>query len=114
MSIQTTYMGLQLRSPIIVSACTLSEDLNNIKQMDAAGAGAIVLFSLFEEQIRWEETDHLEGMQIDTVATAEYMELIWQAKQNTSIPIIASLNGITPQGWIRYARLMEQAGADGI
>jgi dihydroorotate dehydrogenase (fumarate) len=114
MSIQTTYMGLQLRSPIVVSACSLAEDINNIVQMDAAGAGAIVLYSLFEEQIRREETDHLEGMQIDTVATAEYMELIWQAKQKTTIPIIGSLNGITPQGWIRYARLMEQAGADGI
>jgi dihydroorotate dehydrogenase (fumarate) len=107
-------MGLNLRSPIVVSACSLSEDINNIKRMDDAGAGAVVLFSLFEEQIRKEETDHLSGMQIDTVVTADYMELIWQAKQQTSIPIIASLNGITPQGWIRYAKLMEQAGADGI
>lgn len=114
MNLQTTYMGLPLRSPIVVSACSLSEDINNIVQMDSAGAGAIVLFSLFEEQIRKEEGDHLEGMQIDNLATAEYMELIWQAKQKTSIPIIASLNGTTPEGWIRYARLMEQAGADGI
>jgi dihydroorotate dehydrogenase (fumarate) len=114
MNLQTTYMGLPLRSPIVVSSCSLSEDINNIVQMDSAGAGAIVLFSLFEEQIRKEETDQLEGMQIDTLATAEYMELIWQAKQKTSVPIIASLNGTTPQGWIRYARLMEQAGADGI
>jgi dihydroorotate dehydrogenase (fumarate) len=114
MNLQTTYMGLPLRSPIVVSSCSLSQDINNIVQMDSAGAGAIVLFSLFEEQIRKEESDHLEGMQIDTLATAEYMELIWQAKHKTSIPIIASLNGTTPQGWIRYAKLMEQAGADGI
>lgn len=131
MKIHTTYMGLKLDSPIIVSACTLSNQLSNIVQMEDHGAGAVVLFSLFEEQIRREEARY-RGIMEDTtdafpeaqdffpdindysVGTFEYMELIQKAKEKVKIPIIASLNGISNSGWIDYSMMMEQAGADGI
>lgn len=124
-------MGLTLDSPIVVSACPLSEELGNIVQMEDAGAGAVVLFSLFEEQIRREQ-EKLAGIQMATtnvfaegldyfpnaeeygVGVEEYFNLIRQAKERVDIPIIASLNGITPEGWIDYAHQIEQAGADGL
>lgn len=124
-------MGLKLDSPIVVSACPLSEELGNIAQMEDAGAGAVVLFSLFEEQIRREQ-ERLANIQMATtnvfaegldyfpnadeysVGVEEYFNLIRQAKERVDIPIIASLNGITPEGWIDYARQIEQAGADGL
>jgi dihydroorotate dehydrogenase (fumarate) len=131
MDTRTTYMGLNLRSPLVVSACPLSEDVGNIVQMEDAGAGAVVLFSLFEEQIRKESAQYDAVMQSTShvfaeaadyfpdledyhVGTAQYLEIIRQAKERVDIPIIASLNGISPEGWIEYAAQMEQAGADGI
>lgn len=129
--LNTRYMGLELRSPIVVSACPLSASIDNIAHMEDAGAGAVVLFSLFEEQIR-KETELLEevsGATTDTFAEAadffpsvdayelgstRYLELIHNAKQRVDIPVIASLNGTSPAGWIDYAKQMEQAGADGI
>ncbi|MCB9315550.1 MAG: dihydroorotate dehydrogenase-like protein [Lewinellaceae bacterium] len=131
LDLSTTYMGLKLDSPIVVSACPLSEELGNIAQMEDAGAGAVVLFSLFEEQIRREQ-ERLANIQMATtnvfaegldyfptaedysVGVEEYFNLIRQAKERVDIPIIASLNGITPEGWIDYARQIEQAGADGL
>ncbi|MBK9339107.1 MAG: dihydroorotate dehydrogenase-like protein [Lewinellaceae bacterium] len=131
LNLNTRYMGLELNSPIVVSACPLSEDVGNIVQMEDAGAGAVVLFSLFEEQIRREQ-ERLTAIQMATTnvfaegldyfpATAEYgmgveqyLELIQKAKERVDIPIIASLNGITPEGWIEYAARIEQAGADGL
>jgi len=124
-------MGLALRSPIVVSACPLSEDVSNIAQMEDAGAGAVVLFSLFEEQIRREQ-ERMAAIQMATtnvfaegldyfpaageygVGVDEYLELIRKSKERVDIPIIASLNGITPEGWIEYAAQVEQAGADGL
>lgn len=131
MDLRTTYMGLPLRSPILVSACPLSENLDHILQMEDAGAGGVVLFSLFEEQIRKEEellgvvydqTSHVfaetSGYFPDLddyhVGTEAYLELIRKAKARVEIPLIASLNGISSEGWIDYARQMEQAGADGL
>ena len=131
MKLQTTYMGLNLNSPIIVSACTLSEQIDNIVRMEDNGAGAVVLFSLFEEQIRKEEarfknvvstttnsfaeaTDYFPDLEDFSVGTDEYLEHIRKAKQRVKIPIIGSLNGITNEGWIDYSSMMEQAGADGI
>lgn len=131
MDLKTRYMGLELRSPIVVSACTLSEEIDNILRMEDAGAGAVVLFSLFEEQIRQEEqqlervlattsnifaeaTDYFPAMDEYHVGTQQYLEHIRIAKERTNIPIIASLNGITPEGWINYAKEMEQAGADAL
>ncbi len=131
MNLQTTYMGLKLDSPIVVSACTLSEDISNIVKMEEAGAGAVVMFSLFEEQIKKDEaaleavshstsnmfaeaSDFFSGMDDFHVGPYEYLEKIRQAKARTSIPIIGSLNGITNEGWIEYASLIEQAGADAL
>lgn len=131
MNTQTRYMGLALKSPLVVSACPLSEDVSNIVQMEDAGAGAVVLFSLFEEQIRKEQalfeavkhsTSHVFAEAADYfpdlddyhVGTAQYLEIIRKAKERVNMPVIASLNGVTPEGWIDYARQMEQAGADAI
>jgi dihydroorotate dehydrogenase (fumarate) len=131
MKMQTSYMGLKLDSPIVVSACPLSEQLDNIVQMEDSGAGAVVLFSLFEEQIKKEEArfkgvistttnafaeaaDYFPDLEDYNVGTDEYLEHIRKAKERVKIPIIGSLNGITNEGWIDYSRQMEQAGADGI
>lgn len=131
MKVHTNYMGLDLDSPIVVSACTLSEQTDNIVKMEDHGAGAVVLFSLFEEQIRKEEArfkgvisettyafpealDFFPDLEDFNVGTDEYMENIRKAKERVNIPIIGSLNGITNEGWIDYSKLMEQAGADGI
>jgi dihydroorotate dehydrogenase (fumarate) len=131
MKIQSSYMGLQLDSPIVVSACTLSEQTDNIVKMEDNGAGAVVLFSLFEEQIRKEEArfkgvmsetsytfpealDYFPDLDDFNVGTDEYMENIRKAKERVNIPIIGSLNGITNEGWIDYSKQMEEAGADGI
>lgn len=131
MKLQTSYMGLKLNSPIVVSACTLSEKLDNILKMEDSGAGAVVMFSLFEEQIKREELQFTEVLNTTSNAFAEaadffpslddfnvgvdeYMEHLRKAKERTRIPIIGSLNGITNEGWIDYSRQMEQAGADAI
>lgn len=131
MNIQSTYMGLQLNSPIIVSACTLSEQTENIIKMEDSGAGAVVMSSLFEEQIKAEETrfkgvlstttnsfaeavDFFPDLDDFNVGTDEYLENIRKAKERVNIPIIGSLNGITNEGWIDYSRMMEQAGADAL
>lgn len=131
MNLDTTYMGLKLHSPIVVSASTLSEKTDNILQMEDSGAGAVVLFSLFEEQIRKETArfeaviratshvfaeaaDYFPDLESYHVGTAAYLETIRLVKERVHIPIIASLNGITPEGWIDYARQLEQAGADGL
>lgn len=131
MKIHANYMGLQLNSPILVSACTLSEQTDNIVKMEDNGAGAVVLFSLFEEQIKKEEArfknvmsgtsysfaealDYFPDLDDFNVGTDEYLENIRKAKERVKIPIIGSLNGITNEGWIDYSKQMEQAGADGI
>lgn len=127
----TTYMGLELNSPIVVSACTLSEKLDNILQMEDYGAGAVVMPSLFEEQIRKEEAvlnsvlnetthafaeamDYFPGLDEYNIGIHEYLENISKVKKRVKIPIIASLNGISNEGWVDYARQMQQAGADAI
>jgi dihydroorotate dehydrogenase (fumarate) len=131
MNLTSTYLGMELSSPIVVSACPLSESLDNIVRMQEHGAGAVVLFSLFEEQIRRENAlyqevmentagafaeaaDYFPGADEYQSGTAEYLELIRRAKNKVDMPIIASLNGTSPEGWIEYARQLEQAGADGI
>ncbi len=129
--LNTTYLGMKLRSPIVVSACTLSEEVDNIVRMEDAGAGAVVMFSMFEEQIRKEEmrmeaimqstnnvfaeaSDFFPDLDEYHVATAQYLETVRMAKERVNIPIIGSLNGITPKGWIDYAKQLEQAGADAL
>ena len=131
MKMHTSYMGFNLDSPIVVSACTLSEQTDNIVKMEDNGAGAVVLFSLFEEQIRKEEAvlkgvmsettyafaealDYFPDLDEFNVGTDDYLENIRKAKERVDIPIFGSLNGITNEGWVDYSKLMEQAGADGI
>ncbi len=131
MKLDATYMGLKLKSPIIVSACTLSEQIDNIIKMEDSGAGAVVMFSLFEEQIREEEAK-IKGVLSSTVynfpeaqdyfpdlddfnfGIDEYLENIRVAKERVHIPVIGSLNGFTSEGWIEYSKAIEQAGADAL
>ncbi len=127
----TTYLGLSLKSPIVASASPLCESIRNLRQLEDAGVAAAVLPSLFEEQLNLESSyvdsdlsrgaesypeslSFLPDLQTYNLGPDGYLELIRRAKQAVSIPIIASLNGITPGGWLRYASLMEQAGADAI
>ena len=131
MDLSTTYLGLKLRNPLVPSASPFTEDLANIKKMEDAGAGAIVMHSLFEEQLRADagELEHHLTHGTESFAEAltyfpqtsefklgpeEYLEQIRKAKQSVSIPIIASLNGSSKGGWIDYARQMQQAGADAL
>jgi dihydroorotate dehydrogenase (fumarate) len=124
----TTYLGLPLKHPVLASAGPLSRTLDGIRQLEDGGAAAIVLFSLFEEQIRLENaaTEHLIGVGAESFAEAldyfpavedyevgpePYLELIRRAREATAVPIIASLNGMTREGWVDYARKIEQAGA---
>jgi dihydroorotate dehydrogenase (fumarate) len=130
-NLQTNYLGLSLKSPIVVSASPLSENLDNLKAMERAGAGAVVLFSLFEEQIELEEmghkeyyTSHIEALPEELqdiarmtefkVGASGYIAHLYQAKKAVSMPVIASLNGYYSGGWVRYAKLLEAAGADAI
>ncbi len=130
-NLSTTYLGLKLKSPIVVSAGPLCKDLGNIKKMEDAGAGAIVLHSLFEEQINLESNELDQYLSQGSEVGAEasnmfpdmgnynmgpdaYLEHIRKAKAAVKVPVIASLNGMTNGGWIRYAKLMEEAGADAL
>ncbi|MEO8285205.1 MAG: dihydroorotate dehydrogenase-like protein [Chloroflexota bacterium] len=131
MDLSTTYMGMKLRTPLVPSASPLSESVDNIKQMEDAGAAAVVLHSLFEEQLEKERHDLDFHMSANTYSFAEaltyfpepatfhvgpeqYLEHIRKAKETVSIPIIASLNGSSLGGWTDYAAEIEQAGADAL
>jgi dihydroorotate dehydrogenase (fumarate) len=127
----TTYLGKMLRSPLACSASPLCEDVGTLRHMEDAGAGAVVLHSLFEEQIRRESLDLDQFLEETADGYAEatsyfpemnsynlgpdgYLEHVRRAKAALGIPVIASLNGCTPGGWTEYARLIEQAGADAL
>jgi dihydroorotate dehydrogenase (fumarate) len=129
--LSTVYMGLQLKNPLVASASPLCEDVDNIKRMEDAGAAAVVLHSLFEEQITLEEqtlnqyllqgTEHFAealtyfpDVEDFKFAPDEYLDHIRKAKQSVEIPIIGSLNGISSGGWIRYAQEIASAGADAL
>ncbi len=131
MNLTTDYLGLKLRSPLVVSASPLSEDLDNIKRMEDAGAAAVVLYSLFEEQLRQDRLELHKNLQQGTESFAEaltyfpdageyhlgpeeYLKHIAAAKKATRIPIIASLNGSSAGGWTDYAKQIQQAGADAL
>lgn len=131
MDLSTTYLGLHLRSPLVPSAGPLTRELDEIKRAEDAGAGAVVLPSVFEEQLRHENAE-LEAMlekgaesyaealnyfpQVGEyrVGPDDYLELIRQAKTVTRLPVIASLNGASAGGWTEYARQIQQAGADAL
>ena len=127
----TNYLGLKLKGPIVVASTPLSESLDNMRRMEDAGAAAIVLTSLFEEQLALESRALDEDLSRGTESFAEsldylpdlsdyrmthevYLDHLRQAKAAVAIPIMASLNGATTGGWVRYARDMEEAGADAI
>lgn len=131
MDLSTTYMGLKLKNPIVPSASPLSRDLDSLKKLEDAGASAVVMYSLFEEQIHWEalelyyHTTH--GSESSTEAKSyfpemyhynhgpeDYLRQLVRAKESLSIPVIASLNGSSTNGWVQYARRIEETGVDGL
>jgi dihydroorotate dehydrogenase (fumarate) len=129
--LSTTYLGLNLRTPLVASASPLSQDLDGIRRLEDAGASAIVLYSLFEEQLQKEEMELAYHLSAGTESFPEsltylparsefrtgperYLCHIEAAKKAVRIPIIASLNGATLGGWTKYARAMEDAGADAV
>jgi dihydroorotate dehydrogenase (fumarate) len=131
MKLTTTYLGFKLRTPLVPSASPLSENIDNIKRMEDAGASAIVFHSLFEEQLRRDHREVHYYLEQSTESFAEaltyfpeppafkvgpeaYVEHIAKAKAAVEIPIIGSLNGATFGGWMKYAREIEQAGADAL
>lgn len=129
--LSTTYVGLKLRTPLVPSASPLSQEIDSIRRLEDTGASGVVLYSLFEEQLRQEsvELDHRLSEHTESFAEAlsylpepsefrlgpeGYLNHIRKAKQAVRIPVIASLNGRTPGGWTGYAKQIEQAGADAI
>ena len=131
MDLRTTYLGLDLLNPLVVSPSPLCQDLGRIRQMEDAGAGAVVLHSLFEEQITLEsfllDRDLSDGTESFPEALTylpdlhgynlgpdAYVEHVRKAKEAVSIPVIGSLNGVSTGGWLRYAQAIEEAGADAL
>lgn len=131
MDLTTTYMGMTLKNPIVPSASPLSESLDNIYRLEEAGAAAVVMYSLFEEQITREsyQLDHylryggesfaealnyFPEMETYSIGPEEYLNLISRAKLAVDIPIIGSLNGVSTGGWTEHARKIEEAGADAL
>ncbi len=127
----TKYLGMTLKNPLVVSASPLSEDLGNIRRMEDAGASAVVLPSLFEEQIQVESNTLDQFLSQGTESYAEaltyipnmpgyhlgpdgYLEHVRRVKQAIKVPIIGSLNGVSTGGWVGYAKKIEEAGADAI
>ncbi len=130
-NLSTKYLGLKLKNPLVASASPICREIANIRHLEDAGASAVVLHSLFEEQINIEsnELDRFLWTSSDVSAEAlnyypdfqdfkigpdDYLEHIRKAKEAVKIPIIASLNGVSKGGWIRFAKDMEQAGADAL
>jgi len=131
MDLTTKYLGMQLRTPLVASASPLSQEISGIRSLEDAGAAAVVLYSLFEEQLRQEALELERDLNAGTESFAEsltyfprtsefhtgsegYLNHIRKAKEAVAIPIIASLNGSTLGGWTKFARQVEQAGADAI
>jgi dihydroorotate dehydrogenase (fumarate) len=129
--LSTTYLGLKLKNPLVASASPLSEKVETVKELEAAGISAIVMYSLFEEQIIHEslELDHFlfYGTEISaeidsfypqsgkyTLKADAYVEQLRKIKQAVKIPVIGSLNGVSSGGWTKYAKKIEQAGADAL
>lgn len=131
MDLTTPYMKLALKNPLVASASPLTESVDNLRRLEDSGIAAVVLPSLFEEQLTLESVlidqdlsrgadefaeaiTYLPNLASYNTGPEGYLELIHRAKQAVAIPVIASLNGTTPGGWTRYAREMEQAGADAV
>ncbi len=131
MSLSTNYLGLVLKNPIVASSSPLSHTVDSIQRIEDAGASAVVMYSLFEEQITFESlyVDHYLRNSTNSFAESlnyfpemdqynvwpdEYLNLIRRAKESVDIPIIGSLNGVSIGGWTNYASLIEDAGADAL
>lgn len=131
MNLTTSYLGMLLKNPIVASSSPLSHSVDSIRRLEDAGAAAVVMYSLFEEQIGFdsyyidyhltqgidsyaESISYFPDMQSYNVGPEEYLDLIRQAKQAVDIPVIGSLNGASVGGWTDYATLIEEAGADAL
>ena len=129
--LSTNYLGLKLKSPLVASSSPMCQEVGNIRRLEDAGAAAVVLHSLFEEQIDIESdqldrfitessdtsaeaTSHFPDLLYKVMGPEQYLKHIVKCKQAVKIPIIASLNGTSTRGWIGYAKEMQQAGADAI
>jgi len=130
-TLTTNYLGMTLKNPIVASSSPLSHNVDSIRRLEDAGAAAVVMYSLFEEQITSESyyldyylshgsdsyaesLNYFPEMDRYNVGPDEYLELIRKAKASVDIPIIGSLNGVSTGGWIEYAGMIEEAGADAI
>ena len=129
--LSTRYLGLELRTPLVASSSPLTGDLASLRELEDQGASAVVLPSLFEEEITFEslEVDRMLASGSESFAEAatyfpeledyatgpdRYLELVSRAKEVLDVPVIASLNGTSPGGWIEHARMLEEAGADAL
>ena len=129
--LSTTYLGFRLKNPLVISACPLTAQIDQLRRLEEAGAAAAVLPSLFEEQIEHDAEEMIKVYEFGTDSFAEaltyfpeqqdyttgpeeYLETIARAKKAVDIPVIASLNGTSKGGWIRYAKMMQDAGADAL
>ena len=131
MDLRTSYLGMTLDHPFVAGASPFGYHLDTIKRLEDAGCAAVVLHSLFEEQITGLQSGHIAHMDVfedgfrETLAAFpapreyafgpdEYAEHVRRAKQAVSIPVIGSLNGRTPESWLKFAQVIEQAGADAL
>jgi dihydroorotate dehydrogenase (fumarate) len=131
MNLSTTYLGLKLAHPLMAGASPMVDDMGMVKRLEDAGVSAIVMHSLFEEQITREEQGMIMDMELSSNSSAEaisffpkpdefrlgpekYLEQLRRIKAAVSVPVIASLNGTTAAGWLRYGKLMQEAGADAL
>ncbi|RMF55111.1 MAG: dihydroorotate dehydrogenase-like protein [Calditrichaeota bacterium] len=132
MDLKTSYMGFELKNPLVASASPLSASVDTIKELEDMGIAAVVMYSLFEEQIQRDahEIDHFlttfsesyaealsyfpEPEEFHNMEAEEYLDQIRKLKEAVDIPVIGSLNGVSPGGWIKFAQKMEEAGADAL
>jgi dihydroorotate dehydrogenase (fumarate) len=129
--LSTTYLGLKLKNPLVVSASPLSKRVETVQRLEEAGAAAVVMYSLFEEQVTFESDrfDHylehsanhhaealsyFPNMAYYNLGAAGYLSHLENIKKAVNIPVIGSLNGVSPGGWVEYARKIEDAGADAL
>ncbi len=131
LDLTTNYLGLRLENPLVVSASPLSKTLDTVRRLEEAGAGALVVYSLFEEQITHDslELDHyleygahsygeslsyFPDLETYNLGPERYLEHLYRIKESIGIPVIGSLNGVSSGGWVEYARKIEEAGADAL
>ena len=131
MNLNTTYLGFNLPHPLMAGASPMVDDLDTVKRLEDAGVAAIVMHSLFEEQITREQEGTILDMELHSANSAEalsyfpdpgefrlgpenYLDQVRRIKEAVSVPVIASLNGTSDTGWLKYAKLLEQAGADAL